>query len=44
VLIDNPQSARYTRAIFDPLLKDINNLRFGIPLGTLPFVTTGEER
>ena len=44
VLINNPQSARYTRAIFDPLLKDINNLRFGIPLGTLPFVTTGEER
>ena len=42
VLIDNPQSARYTRAIFDPLLKDINNLRFGIPLGTLPFVDTGE--
>ena len=25
-----------------PLLKDINNLRFGIPLGTLPFVDTGE--
>ena len=44
VLINNPQSARFTRAIFDPLLKDINNLRFGIPLGTLPFVTTGEER
>jgi hypothetical protein len=42
VLIQNPQSARYTRAIFDPLLKDINNLRFGIPLGVLPFVDDGK--
>jgi hypothetical protein len=42
VLINNPQSARYTRAMFDPLLKDINNLRFGIPLGALPFIDTGE--
>lgn len=42
VLINNPQSARYTRAIFDPLLKDINNLRFGIPLGVLPFVDDGK--
>ena len=42
VLINNPQSARYTRAMFDPLLRDINNLRFGIPLGALPFIDTGE--
>ena len=42
VLINNPQSARYTRAIFDPLLRDINNLRFGIPLGVLPFVDDGK--
>jgi hypothetical protein len=42
VLINNPQSARYTRAMFDPLLKDINNLRFGIPLGVLPFVDDGK--
>ena len=41
-LINNPQSARYTRAMFDPLLRDINNLRFGIPLGALPFIDTGE--
>jgi hypothetical protein len=42
VLINNPQSARYTRAMFDPLLRDINNLRFGIPLGVLPFVDDGK--
>ena len=42
VLINNPQSTRYTRAMFDPLLRDINNLRFGIPLGALPFIDTGE--
>jgi len=42
VLINNPQSARYTSAIFDPLLRDINNLRFGIPLGVLPFVDDGK--
>ena len=42
-IVGQPERIRQTRAIFDPLLKNVSNTLAGVaPIGALPFITGGQ--